>query len=53
MDAKQEAKAEADAKRHAAEFRAEHNVSQEEWDLAEAMQQDLSKELLRKFWETA
>ena len=51
MDAKAEAKAAADAVRHAEQFRKAHGISREEWDLAESMAEDIGDESFRHFWE--
>jgi len=50
MDAKAEAKALEDAKRHAEEFRVKHSIPIEEWNLAEEMAEDIKKQLLDDFW---
>jgi hypothetical protein len=51
MNSAEEKKAEESAKRHAAEFRKKHKVSQESWNLAEAMTADLITELFEAFCE--
>lgn len=51
MASKAEAKALADAERHATEFRRKYKVSLDQWKLAEAMTADLSRKLLEGFWE--
>lgn len=52
MDAKAEAKANADAARHEKEFRAKRNISDAEWNLAEEHTADLIHRLFENLWAT-
>lgn len=48
---KAEQQLELNVAKHAAEFRRKHKVPQAQWDLGEAMTEDLQSKLLREFWE--
>jgi hypothetical protein len=50
MDAKGEAKAKADAKRHGEEFLKKHGIPVEEWELAEECLEDMRIRLVAEFW---
>jgi hypothetical protein len=50
VDAKGEARAEADGNRHAEEFRIAKGITIEEWKLAEEYAETLCKKLLEDFW---
>jgi hypothetical protein len=52
MDAKAEAKAEADAARHAQEFRKTRDITDAEWRLAEEHTADLIERLFNNLWAT-
>jgi hypothetical protein len=52
MDAKAEAKAEADSLRHAQEFRAKRGITDAEWQLAEEHVADLVDRLFEALWAT-
>lgn len=51
MSAAAEKRAEADAVRHAEEFRKRHGVSDAEWTLAEAMTEDYLNHMRRIVWQ--
>lgn len=50
MDAKAEAKAMADAIRHAKEFCKRHHIPLAEWTLAESMAEDIGRQAFQNFW---